>query len=142
MTPCIICSHWRFDSGLILHLYIHNLDFLWSWLSFTLLYSGLGLLNNDMSLESNEHSRYHAYMRVLRCFSSPWILYTVKASFENLYFDSICGSALNSKSLPGFRVLYSVTFSFWTIRLRNLSGNGGKALVSFIVKFQLLCEWL
>lgn len=43
-SVCIICSHWRFDGGLILHLYIHNLDFLWSWLGFTLIYSVLGFL--------------------------------------------------------------------------------------------------
>lgn len=93
------------------------------------------LLSDYMSLESNEPSRYCASMRLLRCFSGA-----VKTSFENSYFDSICGSALNPKSLPGFELLYSVTFFFGTMQLRNLFGNGEKASVCFIVKFQLLCE--
>jgi hypothetical protein len=68
------------------------------------------------------------------------VLFPVSTGFANPYFDSICGSALGSKSLPASGLLYSATFFFCTIGLRNLFGNREKALVCFIVKFQLLCE--
>lgn len=86
--------------------------------------------------------RYCAWLRLCRCFSAAWILFPMNTGFANPCIDSICASALGTKSLPASGLLYSATFFFWTIGLRNLFGSREKALVCFIVKFQLLCEWL
>lgn len=67
-------------------------------------------LNDYMSLESDGPSRSRVYavaqLLVLGLSSLP--------ELAKPRFDGIWGSAWGPKSLPGFGLLYSVTFFFWT----------------------------
>lgn len=141
-------SHWRFEDRLPLHLYTHILDIPWSRLHFLVIYrlsasvSIVKQLNDYMSLESNEPPRSYAYVRLLRCLFGAWILFPVKASFEISFRRCLWKCLKLQITSRLWTSLFSRILPVNNVPLRNLFGNGEKALVCFIVKFQLLCEWL